>query len=254
MSDRTLPTQDPGIQTGPDAGRATPDNEPCVWMQARLVAYKLCDRNFDCEHCAFDAAMHGAMPHPCSAFQQTQTQDACYPADRLYARKHTWLKTVEPGRHRVGVDAFAAGLVNPVGAAILPPPGTHLEQDQPGCWLADESGPLPIRMPLTGRLVEGNPTLRKWPQLTATDPYGDGWLLELTTDPNDVPPLHLHDAPTMRKKTEEDWIRLNRKLESAIHSGRDQVGPTMQDGGERLMNLRSILGPMAYRGLMRTFL
>ena len=31
---------------------------PCVWMQAGVVDYKLCDRDYDCEHCPFDEALH----------------------------------------------------------------------------------------------------------------------------------------------------------------------------------------------------
>lgn len=37
---------------------------PCVWMSAGLVAYKLCDRGFECESCPFDQAMRGALPPP----------------------------------------------------------------------------------------------------------------------------------------------------------------------------------------------
>jgi hypothetical protein len=29
---------------------------PCVWMAAGLVAYKLCDRDLDCDGCPFDRA------------------------------------------------------------------------------------------------------------------------------------------------------------------------------------------------------
>lgn len=30
---------------------------PCVWMSAGLVAFKLCDREGECESCPFDRAM-----------------------------------------------------------------------------------------------------------------------------------------------------------------------------------------------------
>lgn len=33
--------------------------QQCVWMQAGVVGYKLCDREFDCDRCPFDAALHG---------------------------------------------------------------------------------------------------------------------------------------------------------------------------------------------------
>jgi len=29
----------------------------CVWMWAGIVTYKLCDCNYECEHCSFDRAM-----------------------------------------------------------------------------------------------------------------------------------------------------------------------------------------------------
>jgi hypothetical protein len=30
----------------------------CVWMDAGVVNYKLCDRGFDCERCPLDQALH----------------------------------------------------------------------------------------------------------------------------------------------------------------------------------------------------
>ena len=35
----------------------------CVWMEAGVVGYKLCDREFDCDHCPFDAALRGEAAH-----------------------------------------------------------------------------------------------------------------------------------------------------------------------------------------------
>ena len=38
------------------------DALPCVWMSAGLIAYKLCDQDFECERCLFDWAMRGTHP------------------------------------------------------------------------------------------------------------------------------------------------------------------------------------------------
>ncbi len=51
-------------RTGPpksrDAdGSDTGENE-CVWMKARVVNFKLCDKAYDCDDCAFDKAMRAA--------------------------------------------------------------------------------------------------------------------------------------------------------------------------------------------------
>lgn len=49
------------IESAPEPRMPPPAGAlPCVWMSAGLVAYKLCDRNFECEGCPFDLAMRGA--------------------------------------------------------------------------------------------------------------------------------------------------------------------------------------------------
>jgi hypothetical protein len=35
-------------------GLLTSDPLKCVWMLAKVIDYKLCDRSYDCEHCVFD--------------------------------------------------------------------------------------------------------------------------------------------------------------------------------------------------------
>lgn len=37
---------------------------PCVWMSAGLVAFKLCDREGECEGCPFDMAMRSPAGRP----------------------------------------------------------------------------------------------------------------------------------------------------------------------------------------------
>ena len=39
----------------PDEGE-----KECVWMRARVVNFKLCDRDYDCSECHFDKAMKSA--------------------------------------------------------------------------------------------------------------------------------------------------------------------------------------------------
>lgn len=46
-----------------DEGRPAGSPERCVWMQAGVVGYKLCDREFDCDLCPFDAALRGEALH-----------------------------------------------------------------------------------------------------------------------------------------------------------------------------------------------
>lgn len=50
--------------TQPVAGEMPPGVLPCVWMSAGLVAFKLCDREGECESCPFDRAMRSPQGRP----------------------------------------------------------------------------------------------------------------------------------------------------------------------------------------------
>ncbi|MBW1916464.1 MAG: hypothetical protein JRI57_00370 [Deltaproteobacteria bacterium] len=43
--------------------KAPRDNKYCIWMQAGVVKYKLCDHNYDCNTCPFDQAMTKTAEH-----------------------------------------------------------------------------------------------------------------------------------------------------------------------------------------------
>jgi hypothetical protein len=57
---------------------------PCVWMSAGLIAFKLCDREGECEGCPFDRAMrqpHRRMPTPaCTADRRQPVSPSGAPA------------------------------------------------------------------------------------------------------------------------------------------------------------------------------
>ena len=50
-----------------DHADTAPDSLPCIWMSAGLLRYRLCDREYDCEHCPLDAALRGAPAPPHAA-------------------------------------------------------------------------------------------------------------------------------------------------------------------------------------------
>jgi len=43
-----------------DSGVFSIEEDFCVWMRARVINFKLCDRTYDCLNCAFDKAMSEA--------------------------------------------------------------------------------------------------------------------------------------------------------------------------------------------------
>jgi hypothetical protein len=59
----------------------TPAPMYCVWMDAGVVNYKLCDRGFDCDRCPLDQALH-RRPSERSAHAKSKTAETIFPNGR----------------------------------------------------------------------------------------------------------------------------------------------------------------------------
>ncbi|MCG3122316.1 MAG: Glycine cleavage system H protein [Phycisphaerales bacterium] len=152
-------------------------------MDARAVAYKLCDRGFDCDHCPFDCAMRGC---PLAAAAQRAQADPPwnFPADRLYTTGHVWVQEIEASLVRAGIDAFAARLLAPVHGITCPPHDSPHEHASGAAWCELEStgGFVPLSLPVPGTVARWNTAVLESPSLVGTDPYGTGWIAEIVTD------------------------------------------------------------------------
>lgn len=228
---------------------------PCVWMSAGLVSFKLCDREGECESCPFDRAMRGLAPLPPASAEAEGVEPGPavwrFPADRRYSRGHGWAKATGAGRLRLGVDAAVARLWDCPSGVILPALGSRLAAGETACWLEDGGEILPLSAPVAGTVVARNSGLLTEPGLVAHAPYDAGWLFEVeewTPDNSLLGPEEARDA------AEAALADFQSAAGRALSRGQERVGPTLQDGGEPLTDLRAMLGPSRYAGLVRRVL
>jgi len=246
------------MERGPEREGQTPvlpdSSLPCVWMQAGVLRYRLCDRGYDCEHCPLDTALRGIEPATPPVPREAEAPPAwVIRDDRRYDLAGGWVAEAEGGRLRWGIDGFAARLLDRLTSIVLPVPGASLERGRIGCWLADDGELLPLRCPLSGKVVQTNRAAQRDPALVTAFPYDDGWLVELQS------PLSLGELPDLRPAAtrREEAARQLAKLRRA--AGRrlveePDVGPTAADGGERLTDLRRMLGARRYHRILMTIL
>lgn len=229
-------------------------SQPCVWMCAGLLTYKLCDRELDCEHCPLDAALRGepaGVPFR-TALSEPGRRASHFPDDRLYSSGHLWLRPVDGGGDRalrLGVDAFAAAVIGHCREVRWCAPGRRFGRGETVCEIDLDLGLLPLAAPLAGRATDANRRLSREPGRLLTEPYDDGWILELEADePADLRVLRTAEAA--RDGTRLDLQRFRRRV--AIHLLDDaRVGPSLPDGGEVLSDLRQMLGGRRYLELLR---
>jgi glycine cleavage system H protein len=224
------------------------DAEPCVWMSAGQVAYKLCDREFRCEECPLDACFRGEgnLAGSRAAAAPGPAQESGFPEDRRYDPGHTWAGVVSGNRIRVGLDSFAAHLLRHVSGVVLPPPGGRLTRGHFGCWVTDDDVTLSLKSPVSGTVVRSNPRLLASPALAAESPYADGWLLEVACDDPEGAVAGLLGASEIRDRSRADVDRLRDLSLGALDRGEGpSVGPALVDGSEP-EDLRRLLGPAGF--------
>ncbi len=225
----------------------------CVWMDAGLITYKLCDRNYECEHCPLDAALHGAS-RPCAtgpaAIHNGKHHRMGFPEDRVYCRGHTWLRSLDAGGIvRFGIDSFAASLMPaPEGFRALSRLGV-IQQGHPLCEIVTQHGQLSLAAPIDARVTRWNGALTEDPEILVRAPYDDGWIVDLRpADLDDLRGFESRAAATESARL--DFRRFLRRVGQELLL---EVAPSeaMVSNGQMGTDLRQIIGGLRFLHLLR---
>lgn len=230
-----------------------PSENECIWMSAGIVAYRLCDREYDCEHCPLDAALRA------SATRELPAPRAPAPGQRLrgdcrYSRGHCWVQRrggTDPGSEvaRVGLEpGFAALLLEP-HALVMPAVGEALQKDRVHFWVVIEGGTVPVSSPLDGRLRAVNPRMTDVPHELATQLDPDGWLCELDVATHSSEGT-LMDAETATRAYARDAVRFRDRVADALRAEKHLPSNLWQDGAIDLRQAARLLGPARYYSIL----
>jgi glycine cleavage system H protein len=122
------------------------------------------------------------------------------PENLRYTAEHEWV-AVGGNPVRVGITDFAQDALGDIVYVQLPEPGTTVAAGDAFGEVESTKSVSEIYAPVSGVVVARNEALGDSPDLINTDPYGEGWLVEL--EPSDPAALtSLLDADGYRKLTE----------------------------------------------------
>lgn len=228
--------------------RSATSSPTCVWMEAGLVSYRLCNRGFACEHCPFDAAMRG-QPMGDSQDGGLEARPALlFPADRLYSDAHVWVQNIHDGRVRTGIDAYAARMLHPISGITSLARVSPWKRGDPWCLVRIAGGEVPLAMPVSGHGCVWNSALEASPALASREPYGDGWIAEFSVgDPRDLDMLV--DADKAAAGAALDARQFRRALAFRLLSSAARVHPLLD--GSFLDHARTLIDPAAFVSLAR---
>ena len=124
------------------------------------------------------------------------------PEDLRYTAEHEWLTPLgSESSHKVGITDFAQDSLGDIVYVQLPEIGAEVKAGESLGEVESTKSVSEIFAPVTGTIVARNDRLEATPELVNTDPYGEGWLVEIRpADPAAVDALL--DAAAYRDLTE----------------------------------------------------
>jgi glycine cleavage system H protein len=111
------------------------------------------------------------------------------PAELHYTKEHEWVApTATAGTIRMGITDFAQGALGDIVYVQMPKVGDAVVADKVCGEVESTKSVSEIFAPVTGTIVAINSALTDSPELVNSDPYGAGWLAEISTS-GDMPGL-----------------------------------------------------------------
>lgn len=101
------------------------------------------------------------------------------PADLRYTAEHEWVRRTGPTTVRVGITDFAQSQLGDVVFVQLPAVGEGVTAGESFGEVESTKSVSDIYAPLTAKVLAVNEDLDASPELVNSEPYGDGWLVDL---------------------------------------------------------------------------
>ncbi len=120
------------------------------------------------------------------------------PNDLLYTIEHEWVR-LKDNRVTIGITDFAQGQLGDVVFVELPVEGMELVKENAFGVVESVKTVSDIYAPVTGKVVAVNKELELQPELVNSDPYGQGWMIEIEIS-NSSPEQNLLNADQYREQ------------------------------------------------------
>ena len=245
----------------------------CIWTEAGVLNNKLCDRDFQCEHCPLDAAlrdhsdvcreeepdleyvdlpliMDEELPdHVKPLLAPFRSLTIC--TDLRYSRRHIWIRLLPTGMVRCGLDAFAAALLPGDSQIVVLANRTYVREGEDFGWVYGGNHTLPLSAPVSGTIVCRNTDLLDSTDSVRTHPYARGCVVTLAPDVGALATARLSSPRNHIRRIRRRSRDINERLQRLLSS--PGIGLCLNDGGEPVTSLEELLGKERYWDLLAKF-
>ncbi len=250
----------------------------CVWMDAGIAGFKLCDQEFRCDSCEFNKSVTQQQTEKTLSLSQEDreplsnnkaiTAEGLFrrtlknnldglrsfevPHDRMFTRSHFWIKQNEAGEYRIGINHIIANFFRPILNIVISKAPINIHKHDPFCWIILPSGAITLRSPLDAIISRFNPALHQKPNLLSTSPFEEGWIMEVSAKSKGL--NGFISSVDSRQLMERMLHNVEHSFTQAFRHLHPTAGTTLFDGGIGLDNVESILGSKVYLGVVNRIL
>ena len=116
------------------------------------------------------------------------------PDSLTFTKEHEWVATTSTSLvYRVGITDYAQSALGDIVYVQLPKIGEKLVADKVCGEVESTKSVSEIFSPVSGSVVSINSDLNSSPETINSDPYGAGWLFEVSVDPEPTSLLSASD-------------------------------------------------------------
>jgi glycine cleavage system H protein len=101
-----------------------------------------------------------------------------FPKGLLYTESHEWVKE-EGSQVTIGLTDYAQSQLKDIVYVDIPEAGSKFKKGDSIGVVESVKTAADICSPITGKVTDGNLTLKDHPQFVNEDPYGKGWLVKM---------------------------------------------------------------------------
>lgn len=126
------------------------------------------------------------------------------PEDLRFTEAHEWVRAVSEDTVRIGITDYAQAQLGDVVMLQLPDVGQRVTAGEELGEIDSTKTMSEVYAPVAGEVVAVNEALTDRPELVNSEPYGDGWMVEIKLDASVGDTLAgLLDAQAYRSLTEQ---------------------------------------------------
>jgi len=249
-----------------------PENEsPCIWMEAGIIDYKLCDHNYDCDHCPFDKIMRaGNIGANTTSVEKASSSSVVLietdlpdsvsdlpSADKIFSHFNSFhfnpecyygydfwfVNLLSPRRALIGLNELGLRLISSVREIILPQQNAKVQKGIGVCWLIFDDGTICLPSPITGTINRINANLLNMIKTSRSNRSQAGWWFDVSLS---RPIEAMIKGPAAKDFLEQQQLTIIKGIADLLKKQSPAVGQTLQDGGALLSNPEDILGKKKY--------